>query len=369
MAKVIGLVNLHSDIEFTGLTESRPVASVSFLGRYAMIDFVLSNFSNSGIDSVGVMIQKKPRSLFKHLSGGNSWNFNSKSGGVSLLYNEKYANNPNYNHDINNLMENIAFLEENPADYVVIAPAHIITNMNFADVIEAHEKAGNSATVVYKEIENADDSYVGGSRITVADGLVTSVVTNKGSRKDTKISLETYVINKKELVDIMKKASKVSSFYRLRDILGYLCDEMKITAYEYKGFARCIDSLEAYFKYSLEFLDFDISSQVFKSNWPIYTLTNDTPPTKYLKNASVKKSFIANGAIVDGSVENSIIGRNVEIGEGAEIKNCIIFSGSKIAPGSKLENVIMDKLAKVEVQKELKGDAVTPLFIKGGDIV
>ena len=78
MAKVIGLVNLHSDIEFTGLTERRPVASVSFLGRYGIIDFVLSNMSNSKIDAIGVMIQKKPRSLFKHLGNGNSWNFNKK---------------------------------------------------------------------------------------------------------------------------------------------------------------------------------------------------------------------------------------------------------------------------------------------------
>ena len=130
MVKAIGIVNLHSDVDFVGLTERRPVASVSFLGRYALIDFVLSNMSNSTIDAVGVLIQKKPRSLFKHLGNGDSWNFNSKAGGVSLLYNEKYANNPNYNHDINNLIENIAFLEANKADYVVIAPAHIITAMD-----------------------------------------------------------------------------------------------------------------------------------------------------------------------------------------------------------------------------------------------
>lgn len=78
--------------------------------------------------------------MFKHLAGGNSWNFNSKAGGVSFLYNERYANNPNYNHDINNLIENIAFLEANSADYVVIAPAHIITTMDYSDVIENHEK-------------------------------------------------------------------------------------------------------------------------------------------------------------------------------------------------------------------------------------
>ena len=290
MAKVIGLVNLHSDIEFTGLTERRPVASVSFLGRYGIIDFVLSNMSNSKIDAIGVMIQKKPRSLFKHLGNGNSWNFNQKAGGVSLLYNEKYANDPKYNHDINNLVEYIH-------------------------------------------------------------------------------SLETYVINRKELLEIMKKAHKISAFYDLKDILGYLCDEKQIHTYEYKGYARCLDSTEAYFKYSLEMLDIDISSRVFKSNWPIYTNTNDTPPTKYLANANVKKSFVANGAVIDGTVENSILGREVTIGKGAVIKNCVIFSGSKIAPGAVLENVIIDKRAKVEKKLELKGTETSPLYIKEGDRV
>lgn len=369
MAKVIGLVNLHSNVDYTGLTERRPVASVSFLGRYAIIDFVLSNMSNSGVDAVGVLIQQKPRSLFKHLGNGNSWNFNSKAGGVSFLYNEKYANNPNYNHDINNLIENIAFLENNPSDYVVIAPAHIVTTMDYNDVLEAHEKSGAEITIVYKKINDANDSYVGCNALTIKNKLVEAVEINKGTRKDRSISLETYVINTKELLRIMKQAKKISSFFSLRDSLAYLCDERKIYAYEYKGYARCIDSLESYFKYSLEFLDLDISSQVFKSNWPIYTITNDTPPTKYLKNADVKKSFIANGAIIDGEVENSIIGRGVTIGKGAVIKNCIIFSGSKIAADAHLENVIMDKKASVEKHKELKGDMTTPLYIKEGDVV
>lgn len=369
MAKVIGLVNLHSNVDYTGLTERRPVASVSFLGRYAIIDFVLSNMSNSGVDAVGVLIQQKPRSLFKHLGNGNSWNFNSKAGGVSFLYNEKYANNPNYNHDINNLIENIAFLENNPSDYVVIAPAHIVTTMDYNDVIEAHEKSGAEVTVVYKKINDANEAYVGCNALTIKNKLVTGVEVNKGTRKDRSISLETYVINTKELLRIMNQAKRISSFFSLKDSLAYLCDERKIHAYEYKGYARCIDSLENYYKYSLEFLDLDVSSQVFKSNWPIYTITNDTPPTKYLKNADVKKSFIANGAMIDGTVENSIIGRGVSIGKGAVVKNCIIFSGSKIAPNATLENVIMDKTAKVEKQKNLKGDAITPLYIKEGDVV
>lgn len=369
MVKAIGLVNLHSDVDFVGLTERRPVASVSFLGRYALIDFVLSNMSNSTIDAVGVMIQKKPRSLFKHLAGGNSWNFNSKAGGVSFLYNERYANNPNYNHDINNLIENIAFLEANSADYVVIAPAHIITTMDYSDVIENHEKAGAEITMVYKKIHDANEAYIGCDCLTVKDKVVTKVERNKGSRKDRSISLETYVINTKVLLKIMKQAQKISSFFSLRDVLAYLCDEKQINAYEYKGYARCMDSLEHYYQYSLEFLDLDISSAVFKSNWPIYTITNDTPPAKYLTGSNVKKSIVANGAMINGTVENSIIGRNVVIGSGAVVKNCILMSGSVVSPGADLENVIMDKTSKVQRQLNLKGDSYTPLYIKEGDVV
>lgn len=369
MANVVGLINLHSNVSLKGLTERRPVASVSFLGRYGVIDFVLSNFSNSRIDKVGILVKEKPRSLLKHIGSGNAWNFNSKRGGISLLYDEKYANSNMYNHDINNMLENIAFLEKSTEDYVVISPAHIITTMDFSDVVEAHEKSGCDVTVVYKKIKNANETFIGSDFLKIKDKQVVDFELNKGNRKDRSISLETYVINRKALIKMLYKAQKVSVFYDLRDTLNYLKDEMKINAYEYKGFAKCIDSYAAYFKTSLEFLDIDVSTQAFKSNWPIFTNTNDTPPSKYLKDAEVKSSYIANGVFVDGVVENSILGRNVKIGKGAVVKNAILFSGSSVEAGAHLENVIMDKDAKVKHVKELIGDASDPLYVKEGDIV
>lgn len=368
MAKVVGLVNLHSNVSYKGLTERRPVASVSFLGRYGIVDFVLSNMSNSNIDNVGVLIKEKPRSLFKHLGNGNSWNFNSKSGGVQLLYNEKYANNTMYNHDINNIIENIAFLKRNNADYVVIAPAHIITTMNYNEVVNAHMRSGAEITMVYQRIDNANETFVGSDYLRLKGKQVVEIKQNKGNRKERNISLETYVINTKVLLQLLTYAKKVSSFFSLKDTLAYLCDERKINAYEYKGFARCIDSYDAYYKVSMEFLDMDVSTQVFKSTWPIFTNSNDTPPSKYLKNAKVKKSFVANGAIIDGDVEGSILARNVIIGKNAVVKNCIILSGSKISPEAHLENVIIDKDARIEKKKVLIGEG-TPLYVSEGDVV
>lgn len=369
MAKVVGIVNLYSDVDFKGLTERRPVASVSFLGRYALIDFALSNMSNSKIDRVGVLIQKKPRSLFKHLGSGDSWDFNSKSGGVSLLYDERHANGSRYSHDLNNIEENIDFFEQEDPDYVVIAPSHIINIMDYSDVVNAHINSGADITVVYQNIKDGNESFIGGSVLDVKDGYVVGSKINKGSRKNVSVSLETYVINTKELYRILNVAKKVSSFFDLKDAIRYILDEKQVHAYQFRGYTRCIDSLEAYYKYSIELLNQEVSSAVFKSNWPIYTKTNDTPPTKYLKNADVRKAFVANGSVIDGYVENSIIGRDVVVGQGAVIKNSIIFSGAEVAPGAYLENVIMDKRSKVVRANELIGDIEEPLYIREGDVV
>ena len=183
MAKTVGIVNLHSDITFKGLTERRPVASVSYLGRYGIIDFVLSNMSNSNINTVGVLIQNNPRSLFKHLGTGNEWNFNQKKGGISLLYNEKYANNPKYNHDINNLVENIAFIKDANPDYVVVAPAHMITTMNYNEVIDHHIASGSEVTIVYQNIENADEAFIGSDYLKLEGSQVNEIKVNKGNKK------------------------------------------------------------------------------------------------------------------------------------------------------------------------------------------
>lgn len=369
MANTIALVNLHSDISLGGLTERRPVASVSFLGRYGIIDFVLSNLSNSGIDQVGVLIKEKPRSLFKHIGSGNAWNFNNKRGGISLLYDEKYANSVMYNHDINNMIENIAFLEKSTADYVIIAPAHIITTIDYADVIAAHAASGAEVTMVYAKVNNAKDAFIGSDSLTITDGVVTAIEKNKGNRKSRNISLETYVFNRKTLIKFLAQAQKLSAFFDLRDMLTYCVDEMKINGYQFKGFARIIDSYAAYFKVCEEFLDADVHTAVFKQNWPIFTNTNDTPPTKYTKNAKVKGSFIANGAIVGGTVEHSIIGRNVEIGKDAVVKNSIIFSGAVVGAGAVLDNVIVDKDARIKRVTELIGTADDPIYVKEGENV
>lgn len=367
MNRVMGLVNLHHHVDLKGLTTNRPVASVSFLGRYAIMDFVLSNFSNSSIDEVGILIKEKPRSLFKHLGNSNAWNFNSKAGGISLLYNEQFNGSNQYNHALNNIKENISFILQSNATDVVIAPDNMINTINYCDIVDEHRKNNSDITMVYTMIDNAKNSYVGHKYINMNEDKVIDILENKGDHDLRKISLNTYVIKKDVLLKLIEQSK--SAFYDLEDILVDVCKDYKINGYCYQGYVRCIDSLESYYHTSLEFLDLEVFNEVFKEGWTIYTNTNDTPPAKYNKDACVNKGFVSNGAMIDGLVENSILGRNVKIEKGAVVRNSILLSNSFISEHTIVENAILDKESRVEKCKSLMGDKNNPIYVKQGDLV
>ncbi|MCH5180197.1 MAG: glucose-1-phosphate adenylyltransferase subunit GlgD [Erysipelotrichales bacterium] len=369
MYKVLGYCNLHHTVELGPLSEERSLASTPFLGRYAFIDFTLSNFSNSGIDRVGILVKEHQRSLVKHLGNSNVWNTNTKIGTNAILYNEKDAKNSRYNHDVNNIKENDWLLLREKTDYVVVAPVHFVMAINYQEVLEEHIKKGADITVVYQKVDNAKTHFESCDIVTVKDGIITDLRKNEGTKDKVNISLETYVISMKKFEELIYKTSKVSALYELKDLIAFSLHEGNVHGFEHKGYVRCFDSLNHYLEYSLELLDYNVRQKLFLPNWPIYTITNDTPPTKYLNNADVKNSFISNGAIIDGKVENSILSRKVIVKDGAVIKNSIILTDCIISSDAHLEYVIEDKYSKVIRAKKIIGTKEDPVFIKQGDVI
>lgn len=370
MTKVIGILNLHNSPKLGPLNTSRSVASTSFLGRYAFMDFSLSNFSNSGIDKQAILVERHLRSIIQHIGSGHAWNENTKIGGLTILYDEPYANTKGYNHDVNNLLENSWYLKGTVGDVVVIAPSHIIYQVDFRPLIEDHVKNHHRISILYHKIENAKATFIGEDVATIDErGFLRDLTKNQGIDNSLNISMQTYIIDKEVLKGMLQVAHKTSSFLDLRATLKMLAKEMPIYTYEHKGYIRCFDSIENYFKYSLELLDFDNFKELFNSNWNVYTKTYDTPPAKYGPDSEVKSSFIANGCIVKGKVKNSIFARDVIVEEGAEVENCVILSSSYVSENTHLKNVVCDKEARILHEKDLSGAKEKPLYIKRGDIV
>ena len=366
--KILGIVNFEPNyVHVEGLEEHRPVSAVSILGRYRVIDFAMSNFANSGIQNIQVYIKSRPRSLIEHIQGTN-YNINSKRGSIKILPSERAYSSEIYNTDIRAMMDNIQQIEEANAAYVVIAPCHFIYTQDFNELVEEHIKSGNDITMLYQIVNNADKNFVNCDTLDIDENKVVKAIgTNRGNKKKASISLETYVMSKKLLIDLLHAGLNISSVYSLRDTIVDTFDDFKVGAYCHAASAYCISSLMAYFNSTMHIRKENKVKALITDEWPIHTNTNDSCPTLYSEDADVKGSIIGNGCIIEGTVINSVIGRNVVIKKGTVVMDSIILPNALINKNVTLENCVVDKYAIVTHAKNLKGEENAPLYVARRD--
>jgi glucose-1-phosphate adenylyltransferase len=367
MKKVMGLCNLYSPATLGDLTSSRPIASTTFLGRYAMMDFTLSNFSNSDIDQVGILIKKDPRSILKHLGSTNVWNNNTKLGFELIMYDEKNANNPLYHHDLNNIKVNDWIIKRERPAWFVIAPVHIIYALDFRPILAFHEAHQKPITVVYTKIKDGKSHFLNGDVLTLQQDRIVEMQTNQGLRSEIDVSMETYIISAPMLESMLTNAQELSPFFGIKETIQALLKTSTIMGYRFSGYVKCFDSLSSYRLNSLELLNYSVRKKLFNPELPIRTVTHDTAPAYYGSDANVANSFIANGSVIEGTVVNSIISRNVHIGKNARIENAIIFTDTVIGKDVMIKNVVIDKYAKVITSKQILGTDLLPIYIKQGE--
>ena len=368
MSKVLGLLNFEpSYVHVKGLEDFRPISATSILGRYRVIDFMLSNFTNSGIDSIKVYIKNRPRSTVEHISRTN-YNINSKKGRIHLLHGEEnFGNNDLFNVDIHAFKTYMEFVEvENPS-YVVIAPSHFIFKQDFSELIDHHMKAKNDITVLYQSATNTDTDYLMGDILSINKGRVSEFHKNRGKYKNGNVSLETYVMSYLLFKQLVDEASMTSSLYSLSDIVADNAKVLKVGAYRHKGYCACISTLKAYYEANMHLKKEKELVKMINEDWPIYTMTNDSCPTLYKPGAKVSGSIVANGCQIEGTVTNSVIGRNVIVKKGAIIKDSIILPDTFIDKNVKLDCAVVDRLSIVTHIKNIEGTKEDPIYIKRGD--
>ncbi len=367
MRRVIGICDLHNEPSLSGLTDKRPLGAVTFLGRYGLIDFALSNFSNSHIDRVYVLVKKGIVALRRHVGSGSIWTNNTRLGYVELVINEKGLRHPAFNTDINNIKYNVP-VDELDFEYAVIAPSYFLSSMDFRPIVEKHIASGADISSVYIHVDNADKDYLRADKYKISDNKIIKSSPNLLRSKEADISLDTYILSKKALKKIVSDGTKVSELFSIKDMINYYIEEeiLDVHPIEFKGYVVPILNLRNYVDHSFDLLNYHIRSQLFLEDWPIYTTTHNTPPALYGKDADVQNSFVANGAIIKGKVHNSIISRDVVVEKGADIKNCIIFTQTQVGKDTKLEYVLADKNASIKEVKKISGTPEDIVYIKVG---
>ena len=372
MNKVLGICNLHDTPSLGQLTRNRPLGALSFLSRYGLMDFTLSNFSNSEIDKIIILTESNSSAVLNHTLQGNIWINNTKTGFLRIVVNEKLIQEPKFNTDIKNIEAHYSIIEDADPNYVVVAPTFFLMSFDFRKMIEFHEEQGAEISLLYVKSKKAKKEFLNCDSLTIEKNHVISHSrANVGENKEANISLETFVFNRDAFEKILALSHKVSSMYGIRQTINYAINHHRfvIHAYEYTGYVFPILSSSDYIDQSFKLLSYLERQKLFYENWPVYTTTHNTPPALYGPKASIKNSFVANGAIINGTVENSIISRDVVIEEGAVVKNCIIFTQSYIGKDAKLEYVLADKNVKVMEVKKLAGTKEKVLVIKQGETV
>lgn len=363
MKNCLGIINLDENESRMGeLVRYRTLASVPLSARYRIIDFTLSNMANSGIESIGIFTANKSRSLINHLTNGRPWDLHRKRDGLRVFNFGDY--HPNID-DVHNFSDNIEFIEQSRKEYVIISPSYMICNMDFNDVIRYHIKSRNDVTMIYKDVYKADKSFLECEILNINDdNRVISIGENIGREKNARINMEMYIMKTDLFIDIIHECIRTGIHRKIKGYIAANLRNLKVGAFEFDGYLSCINSIKAYFDTNLDILNQNINKELFYNNKPIYTKSQDEPPTQYTEKSFVSNSIVANGSYIDGEVKNCIIGRRVIVEKGVKLENCIIMQNSIIGENVVMNNVIADKGTVVNENKIVKGTDNYPVTIQ-----
>ena len=369
--KAMGII-FANDGSIGSLTDKRTMASLPFGGRYRQVDFALSNLSAAGIRHVGIITRHSYQSLMHHVGSGEEWGMELDEGGLEFLTPYATSRTDNYRGKLESLHSAMTFLEFGSDDeYVIMIDSAILSNIDLNDVLESHIASGKAITVVTKNgIANGEKQLDLAVKLTDG-GKILDMAVDYVAPADYAASMDIFVLSKKWLIEQVKEHIAHALYHMDRDlVLGlFHNDPESINVYQFKGLALYNESVEEYFNNSLALTDKAVRHDLFHYNHPVFTKVRDRVPTYYGDGCEVENCIVADGCMLEGEVEDSVLFRQVTIEAGAEVENCIIMNDSVVGAGSQLKYVILDKNVTVRPGSKLIGTANNPIIVRRGETV
>ena len=360
MPKAIGLVTCNyttasKDDVFSG----RPVASMPYLGRYRLVDFALSNMVNAGIRNVGMIMPNNYRSLVDHVGFGKDWDLDRKNGGLFIMPGTAFGTSrTGARFLIRDLVQNREFFTKNSEEYVVLATANFICNVDVKKLIADHEASGANITVLTKKA--SCDGNIDVVTFDIEDGRVKSM--RQGVKFDQDAFLDYAVISRELLLELLDSFAAVDHL-DLFEALNSEYGRFRVVAANFDGYMKPIFDKPSYYKANMDLLDPEVLGELADAR-PIKTKAHDNPPAKYEPGCKVSNSLIASGDRIYGAVQSSVLGRNVIVEPGASVRNSVLMQGVIVKTGAKIENAIIDKNNIVPAGTELRGTDDDILYLK-----
>ena len=375
-AEALGIIFPNSyDSLVPELVTERLMASIPFASRYRMCDFMISSMVHCGIDNISILVRKNYHSLMDHLGSGREWHLTRKNGRLNIVppYAQKQVKM--YEGRIEALESIRGYLKKQNEKYVIMTDSNVAVNFDFNDLLHAHMASGADATVVYRKQE-IPDSMIRQSTETVdmyyALGIngdhVSKIYVNPTEKGKMNFCLNIYVMERESLIRMIDDAYVHGYTNFVRDILERQIEHLDVRGYCYDGYVAQIHDMKSYFEENMKLLQEENLNALFSGN-QIYTKIRDDNPTRYINGSKAKNIMVADGCVIEGEVENSVLFRGVRIGKGAKVKNCVLMQDTVVEDNASVEYVITDKDVTITEGKSLTGNDSFQVFVAKGQTV
>jgi len=351
------------------LVEHRMPGSIPFGGRYRIVDFMLSNMQNAGITDVGIVLHGNYQSLLDHVGNGKTWDMSRKYGGLCIL--PPFADNRAYqSSEFRGKMEALAgvrsYLEQIRQDYVVLADSDLIINIDLSEVYEAHVASGADITCVctenFKQTVNATFFQLG------EDNKVVKTLRDP-VKPEGYHCLEIYILSKELLLRLVDECAAENKYTFRGDVLSGMGDRLDIRGFVFDGLAAQIRTIKEYYDRSMDALEPRVYRELSTARRPIRAKEDDETPTYIAPGSKVVNSLVADGCIIFGEVENSVIFPGVTVAAGAVVKNSVLFKGVTVEENVSISYVIADKNVTFRRGGTLVGHENYPMTISRDSII
>ena len=350
------------------LSQKRAIAAMPMAGSYRSVDFALSNMSNSHIQSVAVLIQYNSRSLHEHLSSSKWWDFGRKQGGM-FVFTPTITSESNdwYRGTADALYQNLDFLKNCHEPYVVIASGDGVYKLDYNKVLEYHIARKADITVVCKQLLPQEDVTRFGVLKMNEECRIEQFEEKPMASDANTISCGIYVIRRRQLIELIEKSAEEGRFDFVRDVLIRYKSVKRIYGYKIDSYWNNIASVDSYYRTNMDFLKPEVRNYFFRQYPEVHSKVDDLPPAKYNPGSEVKNSLVSAGSIINGYVENSLIFKNVFVGENCVIRNSIVLNDVYLGDNVHLENCIVESRDTIRANTYYNGDNGIKIVIESDE--
>jgi glucose-1-phosphate adenylyltransferase len=323
------------------LSQVRAKPGVPFGGKYRIIDFALSNAVNSGLTDVGILTQYAPRSLIDHIGVGRPWDLDRSRGGVALLqpFIGRGRARDWYGGTADAVLQNLDFIADRDPELVLILAGDHVYKMDYRPFIEMHRSMEADVTCAVRTVP-IEEAHRFGILDVARDGRVTAFIEKPAKPPSNLVSMGVYVFSWPLLRELLS-ADRVDFG---RDVLPWMVGEgRRVFAYEFAGYWQDVGTVESYWQTNLDLLSDDAGVELNDLGWLIYTRSEERPPARIGPDASVSRSMISHGCVIDGMVEHSILSPGVRVARGATVRDSIVMFDAVIEADATLDCAILDK--------------------------